>query len=357
MSSLIPLWHPDRPFPSIARLNLPDCIEHRIIHRGRLGAAFLHESAIIRHGDQTIVAWNQSPTGESEPGTVIQWISSVDNGQTWSVPQALAPAVEAAEQCWESVQLLSESGRLWAFVGQVHTQPRTTQNAGGRTVIFCLNDEGLWWEKGSIEEFHPLSRPQKMDDGNWIMGGQESVCYPRVAISEGEDFTRWTVVPIASTPNDNIRYPEPSLSLSGEEISAYIRTGNELLLMSVSGDFGRSWTPAAASNLKAASSKTGAGVFSNGQRFLAFNLRGQSEEYGDRDVLVIGVSAVGEKLLRKVVVIRKGRAPEPRIPGSCKKPEWSYPSVMEWDGSIYVTYSVTKEDCGLSILPLTEFAV
>lgn len=357
MSDLISLWHPDLPFPLIAQLNLPDRIEHRIIHRGRSGAAFLHESAIIRHGDQIIVAWNQSPTGESEQGTVIQWISSTDDGQTWSAAQVLAPAMEASEQCWESVQLLSESGRLWAFVGQVHTQPRTTQNAGGRTVIFCLNDAGLWRVEGAIEEFHPLSQPQRMDDGNWIMGGQESLCYPRVAISEGGNFTRWTVVQIASAPNDNIRYPEPSLSVSGAEISAYIRTGNEMLLTSVSDDFGRSWTPAAASNLKAASSKTCAGVFSNGQHFLAFNLRGQGEEYGDRDVLVVAVSAVGEKLLRKVVVIRKGRAPEPRIPGSCKKPEWSYPSVMEWGGNIYVTYSITKEDCGLSILPLKEFAV
>lgn len=152
-------------------------------------------------------------------------------------------------------------------------------------------------------------------------------------------------------------YPEPSLCLTGAQITAHIRTGNERLLTSESRDFGRSWTPAMASNLKASSSKTCAGVFSNGQRFFAFNLRGQSEGYGDRDTLVIAVSAAGEKLLRKVVPIRKERAPEPRASGSCKKPEWSYPSVMERDGHVYVTYSITKEDCGLSILPLKEFSV
>ena len=37
--------------------------------------------------------------------------------------------------------------------------------------------------------------------------------------------------------------------------------------------------------------------------------------------------------------------------------EWSYPAVMEHDGHLYVAYSQGKEDCCLSIIPLTALAV
>ena len=78
---------------------------------------------------------------------------------------------------------------------------------------------------------------------------------------------------------------------------------------------------------------------------------------GWRDVLAIAVSSPGERLFRKIVCIRNGKSPKPRVPGYCKGEQWSYPSVLEHDRKVYITYSVTKEDCFFSILPIDEFAV
>jgi hypothetical protein len=37
--------------------------------------------------------------------------------------------------------------------------------------------------------------------------------------------------------------------------------------------------------------------------------------------------------------------------------EWSYPAAIEHEGKLYVTYTQGKEDCVLSIIPLTALEV
>jgi hypothetical protein len=37
--------------------------------------------------------------------------------------------------------------------------------------------------------------------------------------------------------------------------------------------------------------------------------------------------------------------------------EWSYPAAIEHDGKLYITYTQGKEDCALSIIPLSALAV
>jgi len=38
-------------------------------------------------------------------------------------------------------------------------------------------------------------------------------------------------------------------------------------------------------------------------------------------------------------------------------PEWSYPYAIEHNGQLYIIYSVNKEDCEVSIIPLRALAV
>jgi len=68
------------------------------------------------------------------------------------------------------------------------------------------------------------------------------------------------------------------------------------------------------------------------------------------------VGAPGETLLRKAVLIRCGSAPRARLSGFGKVEQWSYPAVEELGGQVYVSYSITKEDLGLSVLPLAALA-
>ena len=113
-----------------------------------------------------------------------------------------------------------------------------------------------------------------------------------------------------------------------------------------SADGGRTWTPLAASNLPMTASKPYAGHLSTGQAFLVCNVG------PDRHTLVLAVTAPGERVLSRVWPIRHGASPDLRLPGRAKSPQWSYPYAHEHDGSLYVVYSIGKEDCGLSIIPL-----
>ena len=72
---------------------------------------------------------------------------------------------------------------------------------------------------------------------------------------------------------------------------------------------------------------------------------------------MLAVTAPGERGFSRVWRIRHGASPALRLPGRAKSPQWSYPYAHEHDGSLYVVYSIGKEDCGLSIIPLRRMSV
>ena len=73
----------------------------------------------------------------------------------------------------------------------------------------------------------------------------------------------------------------------------------------------------------------------------------------NRDSLVISVGKPGKKTLSSMRRIRYGSSkPIPRFEGYAKAPQWSYPYAYEHDGKLYIVYSIGKEDCGLSVIPI-----
>ena len=185
------------------------------------------------------------------------------------------------------------------------------------------------------------------------MGGQFNLNQPRVALSDGDDLCRWEVVEIPSHPEQRLNFAEISLVVDGQNVTAHVRSRIEAVFVSESSDGGHTWSDLAESNLPMSSSKTCAGRLSTGQRYLALNLR--APEMGRRDVLAVAVSSPDEPLLRRLVLLRRGRSPAVPDGSRYQSSQWSYPSVQEYDGNVYITYSVTKRDCCMSVLPLSEF--
>ena len=358
MCEQVPVWDPQLPFPAAAQLPDLDEIEHRIIHPGTGPYLFLHEPALVKHGDSIFAAWNNSPLSESQPGTVIRWIRSSDGFRTWSEPAVLAAALEHETTIWESVQLLSVGDELWAFLGQVRSAPRDRSNSGGAMVLFKFEEDTQTWSMyGNIDGFHPLNPPKRTSDGHWVMGGQFSLNRPRVALSRGGDLTQWDVVEISSSPENDIHYAETSIIADARGIDAFVRNEGPMLLTSHSCDGGKNWEALRPSNLPASSSKTCAGTFSTGERYLAFSMAPSSVDVRPRDVLAVAVAAPGGEYFSKIVPIRTDTPPDSQVPEYPKGRGWAYPSVIEHDRQVYVAYSVTKEHCCLSILPLDELRV
>lgn len=92
------------------------------------------------------------------------------------------------------------------------------------------------------------------------------------------------------------------------------------------------------------------GKLTTDQLFLVSNLK-------NRDTLVISVGRPGEDSLSRMWRIRHGKSGPPRFSGHAKGKQWSYPYAYEHDGKLFVVYSVGKEDCGLSVMPVNSLRV
>ena len=120
--------------------------------------------------------------------------------------------------------------------------------------------------------------------------------------------------------------------------------------IATSDDFGRSWAEARPSNLPMPRAKAYLGRLSTGQLYLISN-------FINRDTLVVSVGEPGKLTLKRMWRIRHGKSVPPRFPGAAKGKQWSYPYGYESGGELYVVYSVGKEDCGLTVVPVEELSV
>jgi hypothetical protein len=107
-------------------------------------------------------------------------------------------------------------------------------------------------------------------------------------------------------------------------------------LVSISKDHGRTWTPAAASNLPMATQKPYAGTLSTGQRYLIGTITADTD--GRRSPLTIAVSKPGESLFSRVFLIRTSVFDG--TPGvSAPNADFSYPYAVERNGQLYIGYT------------------
>jgi hypothetical protein len=207
---------------------------------------------------------------------------------------------------------------------------------------YLLNETDNTWErKGTVVEggFWPLQEPLKMADGNWIMSGiSVGKGNPAaVAISRGEDFSKWDLVVIPK-PADLKMWGESSVILDGKRVTNIARCDGKqpVALVAVSEDGGRTWTESRPSNLPMAASKPYAGTLSTGQRYLICSTT--ADGGNRRSPLTLAVSRPGETAFSKLFVIR--HAAFPGGPGeSNPKCALSYPYAVEHGGKLYVGYS------------------
>lgn len=316
------------------------------------GFTWLHGVAIERHKGTLFTSWGHNKGKENTLTEIAQARRSRDDGRTWEPVELISPGSEKHGVSHGS--LLSHEGLLWAFCGRFAGFRQNTA-----TEAFVLDETTHRWESRGIvaaDGFWPMAAPVKMTDGNWIMAG---FCvgggHPAaVAISRGEDFTKWTVVPIPQ-PAGIKMWGESAVIVDGSEVLNIARYGDKAVaLASISRDHGRTWSVLRESNLPMATSKPHAGVLTTGQRYLIGNTTAGCGHA--RDPLTIAVSRPGEKLFSKVWIIRRGVAPGFNDPPRTKL---CYPYAAEYDGKLYVVYSVghlpaNQNSAELAVIPIGE---
>ncbi len=338
-----PLWDETAELPQAADLSELADVEFHVIKKWDKpadGYTFLHGVGLAWHQGKLYASIGHNKGDENTVTEEAQYRVSNDGGKSWGPLQV----IDAGEQDNLAVShgvFLSDKGSLWAFHGAYYGH---LQNI--HTRAYSLDETTNQWIKhGVVVEngFWALNQPVKMEDGNWIMPGgsfrqyeQPGVHPAAAAISHGDDFTKWDMVRIPVTDEINRMWGESSLFVDGANVYSIARYGSEAqALVSVSKDYGRTWTPTEISNLPMATSKPAAGVLSTGQRYLVCTTA--RDNGGKRTPLTIAVSRPGENVFSKVFVIRRSELDA--VGESAGQLSLSYPCAIEHDGKLYVGYS------------------
>ena len=360
------LWDESMPFPEVDTFPLLDAVTHTVVHRGEAGHyQFLLGTALAFHEGTLFASWGNSRVDENDEGCILAGRRSRNGGFTWSDFETIAPL--DGEMAHSHGVFLSHEGALWAFAGRAAFGGALWAKVNGYpglcTEAFVLDEATDRWESRGVvagDGFWPTSEPMRLPNGSFIMGGlippekmddgSIGFAYGGVAVSHGGDLRQWDVVQIP-IPDGLRLWGETALIVEGNDVTAIVRYGAKAVaLVSVSHDGGYTWPPLAETNLPMAPVKPYAGMLSTGQRYLVCNFR-------DRNTLAVLVSRPGAREFCRVWRLRHGPSPAPRTVGNGKHPQWAYPYAVEHEGSLYVGYAATKEDCVLSIIPLTALAV
>ena len=157
-----------------------------------------------------------------------------------------------------------------------------------------------------------------------------------VAISHGDDLTKWDLVVI---PRDGElkMWGESTVFLDGKNVVNIARYGEQAkALVAYSTDYGRTWTKSTPSNLAMATSKPYAGTLSTGENYLICTTTANSGKR--RAPLTIALTRPGETTFTKVLIIRNSLFPEG--PGeSHRNAGLAYPYAIEHQGKLDGGYS------------------
>jgi len=332
------------------------------------GFKWLHGVALCWHKGLLYASYGTNCGRENTPTEETHVRASADGGRTWGKSCVVARG-GAAPIGISHGSMASHNGTLWVFSGAF-----TNDFAFTHTRAYTLDEaKGVWEDRGVVagNGFWPMQEPRRLPDGNWIMGGLRASTgwnlpggpRPAVAVSHGDDFTRWDVVPLLEGDLPGGLWGEATVDVWGPCVTLTVRPGwNEhpyVAHVATSADGGRTWTPLRPTNLPLATSKPFTGMLSTGVRYVISQTTADGGPR--RSPLTIAWSRPGEWAYSQVAVIRPAVFPEG--PGeSSPEAALSYPFAVEHGDRLYVGYSNSGPGRGndnsaeVAMIPLSVFS-
>jgi predicted neuraminidase len=188
---------------------------------------------LFNYGDEIILFYKEGPSPSTWWG---KYVTSADNGLTWSRPVRLPEGI--AGPIKNKPELLS-NGELIC--------PTSSEDNGWRVHMEFTPDRGLTWE-----------RTEAMNDGKEFSAIQPSI----------------------------LRHP-------GGKLQILCRSKDKYILSAWSTDNGKSWSKLEPIDLPNPNSGTDAVTLKDGRHVLVYNHINPDEEWGDRNVLNIAASEDG----------------------------------------------------------------
>lgn len=321
---------------------------------------FLHDTAVTVYRGSLWMAWYNCPEKECVGTSVIRARRSDDGGKNWSEVMTVAEDPDPRFQ-FVPPSFGTAEGNLYILAPRTRDPLTDGEKKGSQTLhLFRLGEDGRSWHpvRKFDNMFLPNTNVQKRGDGKLILAGRDvKRNQPAVMIFDGDSLERspWRVVhmiPEGVAKDPPQLCPEASLTVEGMNLTSYVRCGMMIAFrVYTSGDGGETWRMFR-HEIPVLKSKMNSGVLSDGRRYFIFNVR----KYG-RDRLFLALSGKDGKTYSEFYTLRNGDDPALDL-----KPQWSYPSSVEYDGKLYISVTcrdgspaygnITKSAAALLVLPL-----
>ncbi len=364
------IWDSQIEMPDPEWMEEPDILTQVLIERAEQGGYhYLHESGLAWHRGKLYVGWANHRLWERNIEDELIRGRVSEDGMTFGPAETWVDPDPSRGCSYNHPVIATHGGRLWGFFTRWDVNVERP-----RTEIFQLNDTTQKWESTGafIPTFIPFGQPRRTRQGHWIMSGEMHWWEAAVAICEGDDWTKWTMVEIPRPADLKFMFPEPTLIERGDQLIALCRPQDHgIALASTSSDGGRTWSVISKAKLQITSAKSFAGTLSTGQQYLISNHIADTT----RSLMTIALTEPGGDTFKKMLKLRHQQFPRRRVFGGYNLPEmnlksvdeiksnvgftteWSYPTALEHEGKLYISYTRGKEDCCMSIVPIHTLKV
>lgn len=340
---------------STASIGYAEGIQNINVHTAKAdGYHFLLGASIVKYGDIWICAFGQSLATENDANTRFVCKYSYDNCLSWS-EEEIVIADTVGEYGRGHGVLYNDGETLWAFCPKAKFNGDDEFESLDFTMeAYTLDVETMTWTLwGTVLNagFWPQCEPILLSNGDLLIAGLEcsGTDQAAVAIADGADPTSFEMVVIPNENNISV-WGETTVIDYGDRLVAFVRTTSSVgkIAVSESTDGGRNWSSLVLSDMEATASKMYGGTLSTGSRYLIYNTG------GSREKLVIAIGKPdGSYGFENIYLIKNGYEKNSQF-GFAK--QWAYPYAVEEDGKLYVVYAENKEDCELSVIPVSSLA-
>lgn len=304
--------------------------------------------------------WQSSPKDEDSDDTWVAYSTSADEGMTWSAPQPLALSTD--EFYCTSGGWLVRGDTLTAFID---TWQKGLAPRGGHTCYMTTTDGQAWSELQPVRmaDGQPMAGvleqdPYTLPDGR-LVGASHLMPGLHICPVYTDDPTGHHGWQRADFESEDAGKQSREL-----EPSQYVQPNGTIVMLfrdqkstfrklaSVSDDRGETWSKPQITNIPDARTKQCAGNLSDGTSYMVCCPANGKWRWP----LVLLLSQDGVRF-DKAILLRSGQAddlPHRRYEGRYKTLGFNYPKAFVHNNSLYVCYSVNKENVDCTVISLAK---
>jgi len=303
---------------------------------------FLHGVAVEQWQGRLAAcfAFNDYAENSITEKLIIRW--SDDGGKTWTAPEAIAQSDDCAHS---HGVFLSQEDALWCFAPHFLGLGKAVPTSKGHVPIHFQAlqmeawryDGDAWQSRGIVAEgFWPLGAPALMENGCWLLSGCDTNWMGTVAISRGDDLTRWDIV---KPETEGEVLTEAGAWAAGSNVFMVLRNqtvmtdGKFHAAFALSQDYGKTFSPCGLTNLPMATTKPFCGCLNDGRPYLIFNESVPGDPHC-RSRMLLGIGEKGAFQISKLYLIDEG---QPTDGG--RRLALSYPYACQIGNRLHIAYS------------------